>query len=89
MGKKNKKNYKAEQPMINKVELGEMLDGIASTMKAVSMLGNQSDAKIVVTTFEEQVVLPQAVVGEISLVLQKYVEQQKPIIKLLAAGVKQ
>lgn len=82
MGKSKKKN-KSKVCEVNHAELGKMLDGVASTVKAVAMINN-GDAQVVVTTFDEQVVLPEPVVNKISELLKEHVEETKPILRFLA-----
>ena len=64
-----------------------MLDGVASTVKAVSMLNRNEGVTVTVSSFDEQVVLPEAVRSDIIEVLKRHVETVKPYLTLIAKGM--
>jgi len=64
-----------------------MLDGVASTVKAVSMLNRNEGVTVTVSSFDEQVVLPEAVRLEIIEVLKRHVEKVRPYISMIAKSL--
>lgn len=82
-----KKKHKAVPYSIHDAEFSGMLDGVASTVKAVSMLNRNENVTVTVASFDEQVVLPEAVRLEIIEVLKRYVETVKPYLALIAKGL--
>ena len=83
----SKKKHKAVPQGIHDAELSGMLDGVASTVKAVSMLNRNENVTVTVASFDEQVVLPEAVRLEIIDVLKKYAETVQPYLTLIAKGL--
>jgi len=64
-----------------------MLDGVASTVKAVSMLNRNEGVTVTVSSFDEQMVLPEAVRLEIIEVLKRHVEKVRPYISMIAKSL--
>ena len=82
-----KKKNKAVPQGIHDAEFCGMLDGVASTVKAVSMLNRNENVTVTVASFDEQVVLPEAVRLDIIEVLKRHVETVKPYLTLIAKGL--
>lgn len=82
-----KKKHKTVPQGIHDAEFSSMLDGVASTVKAVSMLNRNENVTVTVASFDEQVVLPEAVRLEIIEVLKRHVETVKPYLTLIAKGL--
>lgn len=75
-------------PGVHDAEFCAMLDGVASTVKAVAMLNMNENVTITVASFDEQVTLPEAVRSQIIEVLKNHVETVKPFLALIAKGIK-
>ncbi|MBE6234772.1 MAG: hypothetical protein E7112_00885 [Bacteroidales bacterium] len=82
-----KKKHKAVPQGIHDAEFCGMLDGVASTVKAVSMLNRNEGVTVTVSSFDEQVVLPEAVRLEIIEVLKRHVEKVRPYISMIAKSL--
>lgn len=82
-----KKPQKLNPELELQQSVSEQLDGVASVIKAVSMI-NRGEVQVQVMSFDEQVVLPQGVMPEILEVLKKYYEDMKPVLLTMADGLK-
>ena len=87
MNEDKKKNMPLAPELELQQSVSEQLDGVASVIKAVSMI-NRGEVQVQVMSFDEQVVLPQGVMPEILEVLKKYCEDMKPVLLTMADGLK-
>lgn len=87
MNEDKKKNMPLAPELELQQSVSEQLDGVASVIKAVSMI-NRGEVQVQVMSFDEQVVLPQGVMPEILEVLKKYYEDMKPVLLTMADGLK-
>lgn len=95
MSKKNKNNkdkkIKDNVDSINNAttmdELSNMLNDLASVLKAITMLNKTDNAALTVVSFDEQVVLPESVRLDVIEVLKRHVETVKPFLSVLAKSL--
>lgn len=82
-----KNNASEIESAVKMEELSEMLNGTASVVKAVAMLNKKDCATVIVSSFDEQVVLPESVRQDIIDVLKRHVEIVKPYLSALAKSL--
>lgn len=64
-----------------------MLDGVDSILKAISMLNRNENVTVTVSSFSEQVILPEVVRSQIIGVLTEHYETTKPYLTVMAKGM--
>ena len=84
---KKKNNRIKNNASVKMEELSEMLNGTASVVKAVAMLNKKDCATVIVSSFDEQVVLPESVRQDIIDVLKRHVEIVKPYLSAIAKSL--